>query len=140
MEVRNCRSCGKIFNYIGGKPICPTCKNELEDTFQEVKAYIKDNPNAQIYDVAEENEVSVGQIKEWVREERLTFSPDSAVGIDCENCGTTIKTGRFCNRCKDSLAKELGGAYAKKQTPEINKEKNTSTKMRYLNKDNMRNY
>ena len=25
MDVRNCKQCSKLFNYIGGAPICPEC-------------------------------------------------------------------------------------------------------------------
>ncbi len=70
MEVRNCKGCGKIFNYIGGMPMCEACKKELEDKFQQVKAYIYDNRDADINQVAEDNDVSVQQIRQWVREER----------------------------------------------------------------------
>ena len=38
------------------------------------------------------------------REERLVFSDDSPVGLPCESCGATIKTGRFCDKCKAELA------------------------------------
>ena len=42
MDVRNCKNCGKMFNYIG-KPICPSCEKMLEEKFQEVKEYIKEH-------------------------------------------------------------------------------------------------
>ena len=68
MDVRNCKKCNKLFNYIG-KPICPSCEKLLEDKFQEVKQYVKEHKEAPITVVAEENDVSVNQIKRWVREE-----------------------------------------------------------------------
>ena len=37
MEVRNCRKCGRIFNYVAGMPICPACRERIEEKFQEVK-------------------------------------------------------------------------------------------------------
>ena len=40
MNVKNCRKCGKVFNYIGGMPICPQCREELEKKFDTVKEYI----------------------------------------------------------------------------------------------------
>ena len=43
MEVRNCKGCGRLFNYIGGVPLCGDCKAKLEDKFVEVKRYIEDN-------------------------------------------------------------------------------------------------
>lgn len=104
MDVRNCRQCGRLFNYIGGPQVCPACKDKLEDKFQEVKEFIRDNPRASIQEVSEENDVSVQQIRQWVREERLEFSADSPVGIECEKCGASIRTGRFCEACKNNVA------------------------------------
>ena len=98
MEVRNCADCGKMFNYMGGTPLCAACAKKLEDKFDAVKEYVYDNPRATINEVAEENEVSVRQIKRWIREERLAFSDDSPIGIECEGCGKTIRTGRYCEK------------------------------------------
>ena len=113
MDVQNCRECGRLFNYLGGQRLCPGCKAKLEDKFQEVKKYIYDNKDASISEVAEANDVSIQQIKQWVREERLSFSEDSAVGIECELCGCMIHTGRFCDACKKQLATNLGAVYSK---------------------------
>lgn len=131
MEVKNCKNCGKMFNYIG-KPICPTCEKKLEDKFQEVKQYVKEHKEASITVVAEENDVSVNQIKRWVRQERLAFSDASMVGLECENCGTLIKTGRFCENCKLKLQMNLSSAIKKKPSePEPVKQKE-SARMRFL--------
>ena len=104
MNVTNCRGCGRLFNVLSNERLCPQCKQKIEDVFQKVKQYLEENPNASVNQVAEDNEVSVKQIKQWVREERLTFSEDSVQGIDCENCGRMIRTGRFCESCRQSLA------------------------------------
>ena len=76
MEVRNCRSCGRLFNYMGGAPLCPACQKKLEEKFQEVKAFLEENPNSSVETVAEELDVSVKQIRQWIREERLRKSQE----------------------------------------------------------------
>ena len=44
MEVKNCKNCGRLYNYIGGVyRLCPECMRKLEEKFQEVKDYIEDN-------------------------------------------------------------------------------------------------
>lgn len=73
MDVRNCKGCGRLFNYYGGVPLCKACKDKLEEKFQKVKEYLRQNPNTPIQVVSEDNDVSVKQIKQWVREERLVF-------------------------------------------------------------------
>ena len=73
MDVRNCRMCGKLYNYIGGayRGLCPNCIKVMEDKFIEVKEFINDNGTATISEISEACDVSVKQIEKWVREERL---------------------------------------------------------------------
>lgn len=133
MDVRNCRSCGRLFNYYGGIPVCKACKDQLEEKFQQVKEYLRANPNTPIQVVSEDNDVSVKQIKQWVREERLAFSDDSPIGIECEGCGATIKTGRFCEHCKSKMKNEFSSVIRKKPEPEQPVRPNRDgSKMRYL--------
>jgi methionyl-tRNA synthetase len=87
--------------------------SELEDEFQKVKAFLRDNPKSTIVTLSEENDVSVQQIKQWVREERLTFTEDSTVAIECENCGAMIRTGRYCASCKSKIANGMNDAIKK---------------------------
>lgn len=51
MDVRNCRQCGKLYNYIGGsyRNLCPSCIKQLEDKFVEIKEYIRDNKVAKYF-------------------------------------------------------------------------------------------
>lgn len=133
MEVRNCRGCGRLFNYLHGQQLCPGCMAELEEKFQSVKEYLRKNPKAPLNKIAEENEVSVKQIKQWVREERLTFTEESQITLECEGCGGKVLTGRFCDRCRTSLQNELNGAI-KRPTATLSPKKHTSEKdrMRFL--------
>jgi len=133
MDVRSCRNCGRLFNYLQGNPICPACKRKLEDKFEQVKMYIRENNLATMQQISDANDVSVKQLKQWVREERLTFSDDSPVGIECENCGTLIRTGRFCAKCKNNMANTLTKLYAVAPPEEIRKKKDKD-KMRFLDR------
>lgn len=134
MEIITCKNCGRLFNFIQGQKVCPTCARKLEDKFVEVKKYVRENPHVGIHQLAQEMEVSVAQINRWIREERLVFSDDSPVGIPCESCGKTIKTGRFCDSCKTQLSNGLRSASGldKKREPEVRKNRSTSNKMRFL--------
>ena len=118
MEVRACRTCKRLFNYIAGPVRCPACSDALEKRFQKVKQYIWDNKTASLQEIAEANDVSVGQLRQWVREERLCFTKDSPVGLECESCGATIKTGRYCDSCKNKLSATLMSALPKKEYTE----------------------
>ena len=132
MDVRNCKSCGKLFNYMGGAPLCPECRTALENKFHEVKQYVHDNPNASMGQVAEDMEVSVKQIREWIKQERLILSEASVDGVLCEHCGRPIRCGRYCEKCKAALTNKLQSAIDKpapEQKPVVRDE---GDKMRFL--------
>lgn len=133
MEVASCRGCGKLYNVIGGYRLCPQCLKDLEDKFQKVKAYIRENPGASIDRVSQENEVSVKQLKTWVREERLTFTEESGVGIDCEQCGKMILTGRYCEDCKYKITTNLMKGLDRPNIPTPKKTTSDRDRMRFLN-------
>lgn len=130
MNVRNCRRCKRLFNYIAGPFICPACRDELEAEFQKVKKYVQEHANVDIKTVAEECEVDANQIRQWVREERLEFSSESGVGINCEKCGRSITSGRFCQECKNAMANTLNQAFTPAQkAPEPVKKQNPTNRM-----------
>lgn len=137
MNVRNCRKCGKLFNYISGMPICPACKDKLEEKFQAVKKYIRENRLADIKEVAEKCEVEIGQIQQWIREDRLEFTEDSPVKIPCENCGAMIRSGKYCEKCKREMTNNLSSVMEKPKKAvlaEPKKPQSTGNKMRFLDR------
>ena len=133
MNARNCKKCGRVFNYISGMPLCPSCREEMEEKFQTVKEYIQNNKDTTIKTVAEECEVDESQIRQWVREERLVFSEDSGILMQCEICGAAIRTGRYCDKCKQETMRSLAGAGRQTVAPQVQR-KNTkeNPRMRFL--------
>jgi len=134
MNVRNCRKCGRLFNYAMGPIICPQCREALEEKFKEVKTYISAHSGCGIQEVARECDVEVSQIQQWLREERLQFSEDSMVQLTCESCGTTIRSGRFCEKCKNEMANGFSNAIKPTAPPPVEKkETKEAPRMRFLN-------
>lgn len=138
MDVRNCRGCGRLYNYIGGsyRHLCPDCIRKLEDKFDVVKEYIEENKNATMSQISEDCDVSVRQIEQWVRDERLCFADDSPIGIECENCGKMIKSGKYCDSCKSTLASQLGSMYGTSVEVPVSRKSTAkdSERMRYLHR------
>lgn len=135
MEVVTCSGCGKLFNYMRGQRLCPSCTKRQEDKFLEVKKFVRENPNVDIQTVSSEMDVSVAQIKRWIREERLIFTDDSPVGLPCESCGKMIKTGRYCDACKNNLSNGLRQAAGLGKKPEgvaMKPKKSSESRMRFL--------
>ncbi len=136
MNVRNCRKCGKVFNYIVGPNICPACREDMEKVFQDVKKYIYDHPGATVPEVAEACDVESRQIYQWLREERLQFKDANSISLPCESCGTPIAFGKYCEKCKRELTNGLNNAFGmnKPSAPaqKDNSRRSTENKMRFL--------
>lgn len=140
-DVRNCRKCGKIFNYIGGAPICPVCKQEDEKDFQRIKEYLYQNPGSSVTQVSTELEISIEKIRRFLKDGRLEITGDDGnMILECENCGKAIKSGRFCEACERDLASGFKSA-ASQIKSELDSTSEASRKaigMRYLNKDSIK--
>lgn len=115
MEVRNCRKCRRLFNYLGGKPYCPACRDALEMQFLKVRDYIRDNPRDGIQEIADACEVEAVQIRDWIKEGRLEVTVSSGITLTCEKCGATILKGRFCDKCNQKMADSLGALVTGKE-------------------------
>lgn len=134
MNIKNCKMCGRIFNYISGPSICPECKKSQEAKFQEVKEYIREHRGVGINEVAEACDVEASQIRQWLREDRLEVTEDSPLFLNCESCGAPIRSGRFCEKCKDSMAKGFSEAVrgGKPEPKQKASKEDGGPKMRFL--------
>lgn len=135
MNVRNCRNCGRIFNYVAGAPLCQICKAQLEEKFQEVKKYIMEHRGVGIAQVSEACDVERSQIQQWLREERLEVTEDSAIFLNCEKCGTHIRSGRYCDRCRVEVSNAFRSVTRKTETPAAprnTKDSKENPRMRFL--------
>ncbi len=137
MNVRNCRKCGRIFNYVVGPILCPHCAEEQEKVFRIVKEYVIEHPGADIAEVSGECNVEPSQIRQWIREERLQFADDSPIRIACEGCGEMIRSGRYCDKCKVAMTNGFRDAMGVNKQPAVSARKpsrniSEQDRMRYL--------
>lgn len=130
MDIRNCIRCGKIYKYDGFK-ICPSCRRLDEEDFQKVKDYLYEYPGANISEVHEGTGVDVDKIIEFLREGRLEIAGGGNLILECESCGVSINTGRFCNKCAAELQKQMGQAIGKSK-PNTIKEPRVKEKFRVI--------
>ena len=105
MNIRNCRVCGRIFNHMSGAVVCPACRESIEAKFQEVKDYIREHRGAGISEVAEACDVDPAQIRQWLKEDRLEVTEDSPMFLNCEVCGSPIRSGKYCDKCKTDMTR-----------------------------------
>lgn len=143
MNLKTCDICKRIFDSITGSSTCPDCYSEKDGSFKAVRHYIRNNPNSNIFQVSEACNVELNQIRIWIREERIEYTKESSLGIDCERCGKIIRTGRYCDACKVEVHKDLKSVY--KEQPNMDSIKRDDRrldifkeeKMRFLNKKNI---
>lgn len=137
MNIKNCRMCGRIYNYVAGPNVCPACREKAEAKFQEVKEYIREHKGVGIAEVSEACDVDAAQIRQWLREDRLEVTEDSAIYLTCENCGTPIRSGRFCEKCKGEVTRGLNDIVsanraAAAEAARNKKESERDARMRFL--------
>lgn len=137
MEVKSCKKCGKIFQYITGAPICPKCKKDEEELFQVVKAYLRENRGATMEEVCQATGASIKMIERYLKDGRLEVMPDSPIALSCEQCGTKIRTGRLCDRCRAKFNAELGAAAKSLQEKQLKTPSNQG-KTRFFTAENKR--
>lgn len=130
--LQSCLRCGNMFVYSGiGKCICENCKKEDEEEFQTVKNYIYNNPLATIMEVSKETEVRVNRIKSYLKDGRLIIADESPIFINCEVCGESIKYGRLCRNCADTISTEMKNAM-KFDEYQVGEKPNPATRTRFL--------
>lgn len=117
MIVNTCKRCHQLFEYPTKAELCPLCRKFIDKKFDRVKRYIRDNKRAGVYEVSDACEVTVKQIMNWVREERLFFDESSDFALPCLNCGTLIRSGKYCITCQKKLHKNLSSVYVQKKKP-----------------------
>jgi flagellar operon protein (TIGR03826 family) len=110
MDVKNCKRCGKMFQFMGSY-ICMNCVRRDDEDFGKVKGYVLDHPGASLVEVSEATGVNIRTISRFLREGRLdaegldlTFDEGEMV---CENCRRPIKSGRFCENCLQNLQQQF---------------------------------
>ncbi len=109
-ELRYCKVCRKMFQYVAGAQLCPACKKIDEEEFEKVRTFLRDFPGANMKEVSDNTGVSPNKINRWLKEERLEVSEGSPVALNCENCGVRIRSGRLCIECSKGLAREMMNA------------------------------
>ena len=108
MELKNCLKCQRTFGARENEEYCSKCSmDHIEEDFKKVRDYLYDHPGADIKEVAHATGVSERTIIKLLKDERIEVVEDSNALLKCERCTVGIKSGRYCDECKNEIAKEL---------------------------------
>ena len=89
MGVEQCKSCGKIFDFLA-RGVCRDCLDTAESEYERVRDWLRDHPGTAIPEVAEATEVSEAQIVQWMQEGRL--EKHGASGLSTEEAAEQATT------------------------------------------------
>ncbi len=116
LNIRNCKECGKLFQYDGVNKICYGCRKQDEEDFKRVKEFLYENPKETVTVVSEETEVCEEKILRYLRQGKLEITGDSpGILLDCESCGKAIRTGRFCEKCAHDIGKGFRSGFDRRE-------------------------
>lgn len=104
MDFKTCKFCRKSFR--GFSALCPACVEQLDSKYLAVRNYLDKNTEANISRVAEETGVDDRSLLFLIREGRITLRGESSA-IKCLKCGAEVFSGKYCDKCKDGLVRQL---------------------------------
>ncbi|MEN3185715.1 MAG: hypothetical protein ABDK94_00515 [Atribacterota bacterium] len=108
MVLARCRRCGKVFNKVIEKDLCPACLEEEEEEFQKVKTFFREHPRARLDEASRETGVDKKTIMQFLKDGRLQLVPHQGEvpeeSLFCERCGKPIPQGRLCEECKKKVS------------------------------------
>lgn len=114
LDLRNCKSCGRAYQY-DGVTLCTRCRKNSDEAYAKVKEYLYDNPGASVGEVSEATEVNEKTILKFLREGRLEIKDENNMFLDCERCSVPIKSGRYCDKCTHEMTNEFRSAVTPKE-------------------------
>jgi len=127
MQLMKCKWCGRPFQSMG-LPFCPKCMAELDEQYKPVRDYLYDNPNASIEQVVEDTGVSERVVLYYLKDGRLRMVNASGL-LRCEQCGASIDSGRFCEKCQGKLEQRMVQPIRNRMNQEKERERAAAAKM-----------
>lgn len=105
MDIRNCRSCGRPYIFVG-RSLCADCLAKEEERFEKVRVFLRDNPGSTIEDTERATGVSREEILRFCREGRIQLGSGTHL-LNCIKCGKSIEKGYYCADCARGLLAEI---------------------------------
>ncbi|RKD24239.1 hypothetical protein BEP19_07490 [Ammoniphilus oxalaticus] len=125
-HLDHCVRCDALFVVVGSR-ICSSCLKQIEEEFQVCAAFLrkKENRMSTLQEMSEQTGVSVYQITEFIRQQRLIVDSYTNIEYPCEGCGKLVQKSRFCSDCKRDWQEEVD-ALANKRSETEEKERRST--------------
>ncbi|MCX7922878.1 MAG: hypothetical protein N3B21_12845 [Clostridia bacterium] len=70
-DLKNCKTCGKLFSPLASTTHCNSCSTADERVFKMIREYLYDNPGTNAYDLCVRFNVSIERIIKYIKDDRL---------------------------------------------------------------------
>ncbi|NLB89269.1 MAG: hypothetical protein GX790_08615 [Syntrophomonadaceae bacterium] len=114
-ELINCPRCGRLFAAQGAN-VCRRCQDLEDQDYMIVRRYVRDNPGATVFEVAEATGIEEDKILKFLRDGRLQSRGMTTVNY-CERCNNIINEGKYCNSCLRELNSQISEILPSKKKP-----------------------
>jgi len=96
-----CKRCGGALKQVSrGTYQCVDCGYEDYDSYQKVRNYLDKEGPRSVTEIIRATGVPRGTIEYFLKDERLEIPMGSPILLVCSGCGTGIRTGELCEKCK----------------------------------------
>ncbi len=103
-----CKVCeGNLENKGFGVYVCEDCHNIVLDDLGKARAYVEECGLNEAQEMAEQINVPLLRIQEFLSEGRLELPEGSQSFVCCQKCGCSIRYGRYCKDCSKEIAGEI---------------------------------
>lgn len=108
-EVKECPTCGNLFNFTGVREVCAQCYAKEEELYDVVYKFLRKRENraANVDRIVEVTGVPSSLLFKWVRKNRLQRALFPNLGYPCDNCGKITNNGKLCEDCQKDLRQNL---------------------------------
>ena len=121
-----CERChGKVYFVGNGKFVCKSCGYENLDDFGKVRAFMQQYGDATPLFISQSTGVCIEIVELFLEQGRLNIPRDSSYYLECETCGCSIRSGRFCSFCVQEVAGSIKNMFMEERR----------ARMRYDNPD-----
>lgn len=105
---RLCEKCGGVMVFQGlGEYRCEDCGELAYDDYGKVRAYIEEHRGATAAQIEEAIGVSQKTIRRLLKDGRLEVAEGSRTFLQCEICGKTLRSGRYCPECEMKVHRNI---------------------------------
>jgi len=118
VQAINCERCGKLFMSLSSKS-CPECREVEDNWLRKAKEVLYRQPQLDMMGLANEAEIPIDAIEEFVRQGRLMFRKAAVANLTCELCGKPLNIGKRCDACNNRIISMVRQSIGRKEEERV---------------------